>query len=71
MEKSGINIPNALSVPERAAFQEGCKISLDSMPGILAWGLVSGMAMIKAGLTVWQALGMTFLVFAGSAQLAA
>jgi len=27
--------------------------------------------MIKAGLTVWQALGMTFLVFAGSAQLAA
>lgn len=71
MEKMGINVPNALSVPERAAFQEGCRISLDSMPGILAWGLVSGMAMIKAGLTVWQALGMTFLVFAGSAQLAA
>ncbi len=28
------------------------------------------MAMVKSGLTVPQALGMTLLVFAGSAQLA-
>jgi predicted branched-subunit amino acid permease len=28
------------------------------------------MAMMKSGLTIWQALGMTFVVFAGSAQLA-
>jgi hypothetical protein len=28
------------------------------------------MAMMKSGLTIWQALGMTFIVFAGSAQLA-
>lgn len=41
------------------------------MPGIFAWGLVSGMAMVKSGLTLGQALGMTFLVYAGSAQLAA
>jgi predicted branched-subunit amino acid permease len=40
------------------------------MPGIAAWGLVTGMAMAKSGLTIWQALGMTFLVFGGSAQLA-
>lgn len=40
------------------------------MPGIFAWGMVTGMAMIKSGLTLWQALGMTFIVFAGSAQLA-
>lgn len=40
------------------------------MPGIFAWGLVSGMAMLKSGLTVWQAVGMTLIVFAGSAQLA-
>jgi predicted branched-subunit amino acid permease len=38
--------------------------------GIAAWGLVVGVAMIKAGLTVPQAIGMTLLVFAGSAQLA-
>ena len=56
---------------ERAAFRDGVRISAGTMPGIFAWGLVSGMAMIKAGLTAWQALGMTLLVFAGSAQLAA
>lgn len=71
MDKTGAQLPNALASPEKAAFREGCHISLASMPGILAWGLVSGMAMIKAGMTVGQALGMTFLVFAGSAQLAA
>ena len=56
---------------EKAAFSEAFKLSAATMPGILAWGLVSGMAMVKSGLTLWQALGMTFLVFAGSAQLAA
>ncbi|MEO6353296.1 MAG: AzlC family ABC transporter permease [Oxalobacteraceae bacterium] len=56
---------------EKTAFSEAFKLSAATMPGILAWGLVSGMAMVKSGLTLWQALGMTFLVFAGSAQLAA
>lgn len=55
---------------EKKAFREGAKVSAGTMPGIFAWGLVVGMAMIKAGLTIWQALGMTLLVFAGSAQLA-
>lgn len=35
------------------------------------WGLVAGLAMIKTGLTLWQALAMTLLVYAGSAQMAA
>jgi predicted branched-subunit amino acid permease len=56
---------------EKKAFREAVHVSLGTMPGIFAWGLVAGMAMVKSGLTVWQALGMTFLVFAGSAQLAA
>ncbi|MBA3597971.1 MAG: AzlC family ABC transporter permease [Methylibium sp.] len=38
--------------------------------GIAAWGLVTGVAMGKAGLSVPLALLMTFTVFAGSAQLA-
>lgn len=44
-----------------------------SMPtwfGVGAWGLVVGVAMIKAGLSLPQAFGMTFIVYAGSAQLA-
>ena len=56
---------------EKQTFREGFNVSAATMPGIFAWGLVSGMAMVKSGLTLWQALGMTFLVFAGSAQLAA
>jgi predicted branched-subunit amino acid permease len=38
--------------------------------GIAAWGLVTGVAMVKGGVPVPLALLMTFTVFAGSAQLA-
>lgn len=55
---------------ERRAFFEGLRACAPTMPGICAWGAVTGMAMVKTGLTIPQALGMTFLVFAGSAQLA-
>ncbi|HYD79487.1 MAG TPA: AzlC family ABC transporter permease [Paucimonas sp.] len=57
-------------ISERHAFREGMKIAAPTLPGIFAWGMVTGMAMVKSGLTIWQALGMTFIVFAGSAQLA-
>jgi predicted branched-subunit amino acid permease len=53
-----------------AAWREGFKTGLPTLFGIAAWGLVVGIAMVKAGLTIPQALGMTLLVFAGSAQLA-
>jgi len=56
---------------ERRAFREGMKVGGPALPGVFAWGMVTGMAMIQSGLTIWQALGMTFIVFAGSAQLAA
>lgn len=57
--------------PERTAFHEALRASAPAMPGIFAWGVVAGMAMMQSGLTLWQALGMTLVVFAGSAQLAA
>jgi predicted branched-subunit amino acid permease len=60
----------AFQAVEKQAFREGFKASAPALPGIAAWGLVTGMAMVKSGLSIWQALGMTFLVFAGSAQLA-
>jgi predicted branched-subunit amino acid permease len=56
---------------EKNTFREGYNASWPAMPGIFAWGLVTGMAMMKSGLTLWQALAMTLVVFAGSAQLAA
>jgi predicted branched-subunit amino acid permease len=52
------------------AWRAGFKAGVPTLFGIGAWGLVVGIAMVKTGLTVPQALGMTLLVFAGSAQLA-
>lgn len=40
-------------------------------PGIAAWGLMTGVAMVKSGLSVVEALVIAVTVFAGSAQLAA
>lgn len=56
--------------PDPAAFREGFRTGLPTLFGIGAWGMVVGIAMVKSGLSVPQALGMTLLVFAGSAQLA-
>ncbi len=38
--------------------------------GIAAWGLMTGVAMVKSGMSVVEALAMTFFVYAGSSQLA-
>src|SRR5450830_1838453 len=55
---------------EKEAFQEGWRASASTIPAVLAWGIVSGMAMVKSGMTIWQALAMTLTVYAGSAQFA-
>ncbi|MBK4733316.1 AzlC family ABC transporter permease [Noviherbaspirillum pedocola] len=57
--------------PEKQAFRQATRDCAQAMPGIFAWAVVTGMAMMQSGLTLWQALGMNFIVFAGSAQLAA
>ena len=51
-------------------FRHGVRDMLAYAPGIAAWGLVTGMAMVQAGLSVPLALLMTLTVYAGSAQLA-
>ena len=40
-------------------------------PGIAAWGLMTGVAMIKSGMSLFETLLMCVAVFAGSSQLAA
>jgi len=52
-------------------FRLGARHMVSLALGIAAWGLVTGVAMVKTGLSVPLALFMTFFVFAGSAQLAA
>jgi predicted branched-subunit amino acid permease len=46
------------------------RASLPATPGIIAWGLVTGVAMVKSGLAVHWAIVISLLVYAGSAQLA-
>ncbi len=52
-------------------FQVGAKDMVGVSLGVAAWGLVTGVAMVKTGLSVPLALLMSLVVFAGSAQLAA
>jgi predicted branched-subunit amino acid permease len=61
----------ALAQQRIAAFKDGLRAVAPAMVATGPWGLVTGVAMVKIGLTPWEALGMTLLVFAGSAQLAA
>lgn len=52
-------------------FGVGMRAMLPQAPGVAAWGLMTGVAMLKSGMSVFEAVLMTLLVFAGSSQLAA
>jgi predicted branched-subunit amino acid permease len=55
----------------REEFWRGVREMLGPSLGISAWALVTGVAMVKSGLSVLLAAAMTVFVYAGSAQLAA
>lgn len=52
-------------------FRRGLMASAAVSPGIAAWGLMTGVAMVKSGMSTFEASMMGVLVFAGSSQLAA
>ena len=52
-------------------FRRGVRDMASVALGISAWGLMTGVAMIKSGLSLAEALLMGVFVFAGSSQLAA
>jgi predicted branched-subunit amino acid permease len=52
-------------------FRRGVSDMMSVAPGIAAWGLMTGVTMVKAGLGTAEAVLMSVLVFAGSAQLSA
>jgi predicted branched-subunit amino acid permease len=52
-------------------FRQGFVEMAQVAPGIAAWGLMTGVAMVKSGLGTAESLFMALTVFAGSAQLAA
>jgi predicted branched-subunit amino acid permease len=61
---------NAAQV-RRRALRRGVRAIAPATIATGIWGLVTGVAMVKLGLTPLEATGMSLLVFAGSAQLAA
>ena len=52
-------------------FRLGFREMMSVAPGLSAWGLMTGVAMVKSGMSVVESVAMTLLVFAGSSQLAA
>lgn len=60
-------LPSIYRQPE---FRAGMVASSGVAPGIAAWGLMTGVAMVKSGMSVIEAVAMTLLVYAGSSQLA-
>jgi len=54
----------------RAAFAAGARAVGPSLPAMAAWGLVTGVAMATLGLGLWTMLGLTFVVYSGTSQLA-
>lgn len=60
----------ALGIARDPAFRDGIRDMSGVSLGIAAWALVTGVAMVKSGMTVSMALLMSFVVYAGSAQLA-
>lgn len=59
-----------LPAAERDGFAAGFRIISPLLLAIFSWGLVTGVAMSKSVLTVPQAIGMSLMLYAGSAQLA-
>lgn len=52
-----------------AALQAGLRAVVPTLIATGTWGMVTGVAMVKSGLTESMALAMTLLLYAGSAQL--
>ena len=52
-------------------FRQGAVVALAAAPGLAAWGLMTGVAMMNSGMSTFEALLMATTVCAGSSQLAA
>lgn len=63
-----LRVRQLLQHPE---YQRGMRDMVSVAPGLAAWGMMTGVAMIKSGMSLVEAVSMTLLVYAGSSQLAA
>lgn len=59
------------SQPSTSSWRQGVLDSLPITVSIIMFGAIFGMLSLQAGLTVWQTLAMSLVVYAGSAQFTA
>jgi len=59
------------AIRRQPEFRQGVRDMSTVAVGIGAWGLMTGVAMLKSGMSVFESIAMTLLVYAGSSQLAA
>jgi predicted branched-subunit amino acid permease len=64
-------LAHALATWRHAEFRRGAQEMAAVAPGLAAWGLMTGVAMAKSGMSVVEVVAMAVLVFAGSSQLSA
>jgi len=58
-----------LNNARKAAVMSGLKATRPGLIALSIWGIVTGVAMVKSGLTEHASIAMSLLVYAGSAQL--
>ena len=58
------------AVRRHPEFRVGLRAMAPQAPGVAAWGLMTGVAMAKSGLSLAESSLMALLVYAGSSQLA-
>jgi len=66
-----VRAPTLPSVHVRRAAMAGARTALPLFIATSVWGFVTGIAMVKAGISTGMAVLMTLTVYAGSAQLVA
>ncbi|MFP1752487.1 AzlC family ABC transporter permease [Lonsdalea quercina] len=63
-----MNASETLRSPWQGTFS-GCVSVLPLCLAVVPWGILAGSMAVQAGLTFWQSVGMSAVVFAGAAQL--
>ncbi|MGL4723013.1 MAG: AzlC family ABC transporter permease [Scandinavium sp.] len=58
-----------LTRSSRSSFMRGAVEMLPLCVSVIPWGILAGSMAIQAGLTFWQSVGMSAIIFAGAAQL--
>ena len=58
-----------LTRTSRSSFMRGAIEMLPLCVSVIPWGILAGSMAVQTGLTFWQSVGMSAIVFAGAAQL--